>query len=61
MKATGIVQPVDDLGRIVMPKEICRTRPIREGAHSRTTLAWFDLFLRGIADFAWRITGKSNT
>ena len=32
MKATGIVCRVDDLGRIVIPKEICRTRPSREGA-----------------------------
>ena len=31
MKATGIVRRVDDLGRIVIPKEIRRTRRIREG------------------------------
>ena len=31
MKATGIVRRVDDLGRIVSPKEIRRTLRIREG------------------------------
>ena len=31
IKATGIVRRVDDLGRIVIPKEIRRTLKIREG------------------------------
>ena len=31
MKATGIVRRVDDLGRVVIPKEIRRTASIREG------------------------------
>lgn len=31
MKATGIVRRIDDLGRIVVPKEIRRTMRIREG------------------------------
>ena len=30
MKATGIVRRIDDLGRIVIPKEIRRTLRIRE-------------------------------
>ena len=30
MKATGIVRRIDDLGRIVIPKEIRRTLHIRE-------------------------------
>ena len=30
MKATGIVRRVDDLGRVVIPKEIRRTMRIRE-------------------------------
>lgn len=37
MKATGIVRRVDDLGRIVIPKEIRRTLRIREGDPSLTT------------------------
>lgn len=31
MKATGVVRRIDDLGRVVIPKEIRRTCNIREG------------------------------
>lgn len=31
MKATGIVRRIDDLGRIVIPKEIRRTLDVKEG------------------------------
>ena len=31
MKATGIIRRIDDLGRVVIPKEIRRTMGIREG------------------------------
>ncbi len=31
MKATGIVRRIDDLGRVVIPKEIRRTLRVREG------------------------------
>ena len=31
MKATGVIRRLDDLGRIVIPKEIRRTFRIREG------------------------------
>lgn len=31
MKATGIIRKIDDLGRVVIPKEIRRTLRIREG------------------------------
>ena len=31
MRATGIVRRIDDLGRVVVPKEIRRTLRIREG------------------------------
>ena len=57
MKATGIVRRVDNLGRIAIPKEIRRTLRIREGDPLHTTLTSFDLFLRGIVDFAHRVTG----
>ncbi len=39
MKATGIVRRIDDLGRVVIPKEIRRTMRIREGDPSEITLA----------------------
>lgn len=38
MKATGIVRRIDDLGRVVIPKEIRRTMRIREGDPYRTVL-----------------------
>ena len=31
MKATGIVRRIDDLGRVVIPKEIRKTLRIKEG------------------------------
>jgi len=55
MKATGIVRRVDDLGRIVIPKEIRRTLRIREGDPSCTTLISSDLFIRGILAFGDRV------
>ena len=58
MKATGIARRVDDLGRIVIPKEIRRTLRIREGDLSLTTLTSFDLFLQGIIDFSQRIVAE---
>lgn len=38
MKATGIVRRIDDLGRVVVPKEIRRVLRIREGDPLVTTL-----------------------
>ena len=45
MKATGIVRRVDDLGRIVIPKEIRRTLRIREGDPLLTALTPSDRYL----------------
>ena len=44
MKATGIVRRIDDLGRVVIPKEIRRTMRIREGDPSQISLTPFDKF-----------------
>ncbi len=44
MKATGIVRRIDDLGRVVIPKEIRRTLKIREGEPSQITLARWEQF-----------------
>ena len=48
MKATGIVRRIDDLGRVVIPKEIRRTLRIREGDPLHTTLTLFDKFCMAI-------------
>ena len=57
MKATGIVRRVDDLGRIVIPKEIRRTLRIREGDPSQATLISIDRFCREVKELANRICG----
>lgn len=44
MKATGIVRRIDDLGRVVIPKEIRRTMRIREGDPSLTSLSPWEKF-----------------
>ena len=51
MKATGIVRRIDDLGRVVIPKEIRRTMRIREGDPLHTSLTPFDRFC--IAYIVW--------
>ena len=58
MKATGIVRRVDDLGRIVIPKEIRRTLRIREGDPSLTTLTPIDRFCWAIHILIHRITAE---
>jgi len=53
MKATGIVRRIDDLGRVVIPKEI-RTLRIREGDPSQITLARWERFCFAMGDLAKR-------
>lgn len=55
MKATGIVRRIDDLGRVVIPKEIRRTMRIREGDPLQTTLTWDYLFYNAMRDIAERL------
>ena len=54
MKATGIVQRIDELGRVVIPKEIRRTLRIREGDPSQITLARWERFCAAMDDLAKR-------
>lgn len=54
MKATGIVRRIDDLGRVVIPKEIRRTMRIREGDPSLMTLARWERFCFGILELEKR-------
>jgi len=54
MKATGIVRRIDDLGRVVIPKEIRRTMRIREGDPLQITLAWWERFCAAMDDLAKR-------
>ena len=55
MKATGIVRRIDDLGRVVIPKEIRRTLRIREGDPLLTTLTPIDRFCYGMFSLAERM------
>ena len=54
MKATGIVRRIDELGRVVIPKEIRRTLRIREGDQSQMTLARWERFCATMDDLAKR-------
>ena len=55
MKATGIVRRIDDLGRIVIPKEIRRSFRIKEGDPSLTTLKACEQFLSAMLKFGKRL------
>ena len=54
MKATWIVRRIDDLGRVVIPKEIRRTMRIREGDPLLMTLALWQRFSFAMLDLAKR-------
>ena len=60
MKATGIVRRVDDLGRIVIPKEIRRTLRILEGDPSQTTLTGWEAICFAMLDLSKRRGWKST-
>ena len=55
MKATGIVRRIDDLGRVVIPKEIRRSMRIREGDPLMTTLTQIDRFVYAMLNLAKRL------
>ena len=54
MKATGIVRRIDDLGRVVIPKEIRRTMRIREGDTLQITLTPRERFCFAMCDLSKR-------
>ena len=58
MKVTGIVRRIDDLGRVVIPKEIRRTLRIKEGEPLDTTLTQFDRFCMAIHSVVERYTNS---
>ena len=55
MRATGIVRRIDELGRVVIPKEIRRTMRIREGDPLLITLTPKERTLAAIGSLAGRI------
>ena len=55
MRATGIVRRIDDLGRVVIPKEIRRTLRIREGDPSQITLTQDYRFVNAMKEIADRV------
>ena len=55
MKATGIVRRIDDLGRVVIPKEIRRTLRIREGDPLLITLTNWQKYYFSMLDLAKRL------
>ena len=61
MKATGIVRRIDDLGRVVIPKEIRRTLRIREGDPLLKTWTVSERFCSGMRKLASRYNAARQT
>ena len=61
MKATGFVRRIDDLGRVVIPKEIRRTMRIREGDRLLTTLTSKNKFIFAMLELSKRMGVNSIT
>ena len=57
MKATGIVRRIDDLGRVVIPKEIRRTMRLREGDPLLKTLTVEERVIQYINQLGNRLDG----
>lgn len=67
MKATGVVRRIDELGRIVIPKEIRKTLRIKEGENLEIYIEKEDIILRkysamsNLNDFAQQLTDAIYT
>ena len=57
MRATGIVRRIDELGRVVIPKEIRRTLRIREGDRLLTTWKPWERFCAAMDELGKRAGG----
>ena len=60
MKRAGIVRRIDDLGRVVIPKEIRRTMRIREGDPSHNTLTLEEKFAIAVHSMVNRYKEKAE-
>ena len=60
LKATGIVRRIDELGRVVIPKEIRRTLRIREGDPLLMSLTPWERFCWGMTRFAERSGAEAD-
>ena len=54
LRATGIVRRIDELGRVVIPKEIRRTLRIREGDRLLTTWKPWERFCAAMGELGKR-------
>ena len=52
MKATGVVRRIDDLGRIVIPKELRRTLKIRDGEYLEIYVEDENVILKRYSSFS---------
>lgn len=58
LKATGIVRRIDELGRVVIPKEIRRTLRIREGDPLHISWSASERFAQGMLHLGARLSGS---
>ena len=58
MRATGIVRRIDELGRVVIPKEIRRTLRIREGDPLLKTLTVNERYLWAMKNLSQRLIAQ---
>lgn len=61
LKATGIVRRIDELGRVVIPKEIRRTLRIREGDPLHISWSASERFAQGMLHLGARLSGPPPT